>query len=313
MNDSRLTKLSAWAMGLVFVTILLGSMVCATDSSSTCPAWPACYPDQIAPQLQVGWLENPVIEFVHRAIAFSGLVLTGLTGWFGRRHPDGRVRVLPWVALVCAVGSAVFGMMIILYTLPLLLGLLDLGLALVALLLTTTTYLALRRGEMLTDAVPTRRLAGSTFALLVVMHLLGSVVAGTTSTGTGSFTRCLSWPLWTIVEIDGSPVLQGLRMAMAVGAAGAIIALAERVRRAGAGGLALALVVSLVVEHGLGMIILGAGIDAGQTNGIQATIAVGYSVTAVVIMWCVAFAFARAMPRPAKHSAAASGAAANRR
>ena len=312
MNDSRLTKLSAWAMGLVFVTILLGSMVCATDSSSTCPAWPACYPDQIAPQLQVGWLENPVIEFVHRAIAFSGLVLTGLTGWFGRRHP-GRVRVLPWVALVCAVGSAVFGMMIILFTLPLLLGLLDLGLALVALLLTTTTYLALRRGEMLTDAVPTRRLAGGTFALLVVMHLLGSVVAGTTSTGTGSFTRCLSWPLWTIVEIDGSPVLQGLRMAMAVGAAGAIIALAERVRRAGAGGLALALVVSLVVEHGLGMIILGAGIDAGQTNGIQATIAVGYSVTAVVIMWCVAFAFARAMPRPAKHSVAASGAAANRR
>ncbi|QXT64027.1 COX15/CtaA family protein [Tessaracoccus palaemonis] len=313
MNDSRLTKLSAWAMGLVFVTILLGSMVCATDSSSTCPAWPACYPDQIAPQLQVGWLENPVIEFVHRAIAFAGLVLTGLTGWFGRRHPDGRVRVLPWVALGCAVGSAVFGMMIILFTLPLLLGLLDLGLALVALLLTTTTYLALRRGEMLADAVPTRRLAGGTFALLVVMHLLGSVVAGTTSTGTGSFTRCLSWPLWTIVEIDGSPVLQGLRMAMAVVAAGLIIALADRARRADAGGLALALVVSLLVELGLGMVILNAGVTAGQTNGIQATIAVLYSAVAVVIMWCVAFAFARAMPRPSGESSAASAGAGTRR
>lgn len=307
MTDSTLARISGWAMGLIFVTVLLGSIVCATDSSSTCPAWPACYPDQIAPELQTGWIENPIIEFVHRAIAFAALVLIGLTGWFGRKSADVRVRVLPWVALACAVGSAVFGMMIILFTLPLLLGLLDLGLALVALLLTTTTFVALRRGAALPAAdQPTRRLALGTFSLLVVMHLLGSVVAGTTSDGFGSFTRCLSWPLWTITEIDGSPILQGLRMGMAIVAAGMIIGLADRVRRSEGGGLALALIISLLVELALGMVILNAGVDAGQTNGIQATVAVAYAVAAVTIVWCVSFAFARSIPAAPSKRASAS-------
>lgn len=309
MTDSRLARIAGWAMNLIFITVLLGSVVCATDSSSSCPAWPACYPTQIGPELQTGWLENPIIEFVHRAIAFAGLVLIGLTGWFGRHSADARLRVLPWVSLACAIGSAVFGMMIILFTLPLALGLLDLGFALIAMFLTTVTYLALRPGTIVLRAGPTRRLAGSIFALLVVMHLLGSVVAGTTENGTGSFTRCLSWPLWSIVEIDGSPVLQGLRIAMAAVALVLIVVLANRLRQTRAGGLALILMISMIVELALGISILVAGIDAGQTNGIQATVAVLYAAAAVTIMWCVAFAYARALPRPKDAAAARASAA----
>lgn len=298
MSELRLRRVSGWAMGLVFVTVLLGSMVCSTDSSSSCPAWPACYPDQVAPNLQVGWLENPAIEFIHRFIAFAGLVLLAVTGWFGRRHTDPRVRVLPWIALACAIGSAVFGMMIILFTLPLVLGLLDLGLALVAMLLSTVTYLAIRPGRSLPLASPIRRLAGCCFGLLVAMHLLGSAIAGTTEGGTGSFTRCLSWPLWTITEIDGAPALQLLRVVMAVIAAVMILTIAELARRVGAPGLALSLAAFLVLELLLGIVILAGGVTAGQTNGIQATVAVVYSAVAVAIMWSVAFAYARAGRRP---------------
>ncbi|NHB84684.1 hypothetical protein G7085_08875 [Tessaracoccus sp. HDW20] len=61
--------------------------MCATDSSSTCPAWPVCYADQVGPDLAPGWLENPIIEFVHRFISFSGLVLLGVSGCLGRRSP----------------------------------------------------------------------------------------------------------------------------------------------------------------------------------------------------------------------------------
>lgn len=281
----------------IFTTVLLGGMVCATDSSSSCPAWPVCYADQVAPALRAGWLENPVIEFVHRFISFAGLVLLGVAGWLGRRSPDARLRVLPWVALACGIGSAVFGMMIILFTLPLALGLLDLGFALVAMALIAVTDASLRRIHPAEDAVGPRRLAGATLALLVAMHLLGSVVAGTTTDGTGSFTRCLSWPLWELHDIDRFPALQVLRIAMAVAAialTGAVVALSAR--RASLRGPAAAVTVSLLVELALGIVITIGGLAPTQTNGIDATIAVTYSAAAVALMWSLAWLLGRAIP-----------------
>ncbi|GMA42335.1 COX15/CtaA family protein [Mobilicoccus caccae] len=102
-----------------FLTVAMGSMVAATDSSSACPAWPLCYADRVGPALQGGWLENPAIEFVHRVISGLCLILLGVAGWRGRRHRDVRLRVFPWIALAFAVGAAVFGMMTVLFTLPL--------------------------------------------------------------------------------------------------------------------------------------------------------------------------------------------------
>ena len=87
---------------------------------------------------------HPLVGFGRYAAAVERLCRrfgsnrgVGLVAW--------SLAVLPWVALACAVGSAVFGMMIILFTLPLALGLLDLAFAIVALLLSVVTASALRR------------------------------------------------------------------------------------------------------------------------------------------------------------------------
>ncbi|QIK73009.1 cytochrome oxidase assembly protein [Propioniciclava coleopterorum] len=290
-------RVSRWAAILIFVTVTLGGVVCATDSSSACPAWPVCYADQVGPALQAGWLENPIIEFVHRAISFAGLVLLGVSGRLGRRSADARVRVLPWVALGCAVGSAVFGMMIILFTLPFALGLLDLGFALVAMVLAIVTDRALRAERRASSEPFLARLAAGTLVLLGAMHLLGSVVAGTTAGGVQSYTRCLSWPLWQIHDIDRLPALQVLRIGMALSAIVLIAAVtALAARRPAVRVPAFVAAGCLAVELALGALITTAGLAPTQTNGIDATIAVLYSVAAVAIMGALAWVLGAALP-----------------
>lgn len=286
---------------LTVITIALGSMVCATDSSSACPAWPACYDDQVGPQVQRGWLENPAIEFIHRAISFACLVFLGWAGWLGRRHTDARLRVLPWVALACAIGSAVFGMMIILFTLPLGLALLDLGFAFVAMVLIVIATQA-GAGLATADGEPkVRNLAGATVVTLIVMHLLGALVAGKTESGWASFTRCVSWPMWDILDVDRWPLLQGVRIGLAVLAIGMIAgAFALSLRRRHLRGPAWTLVGLLAVEVVLGAFIRTQGITAGQTNGIVAPLAVAYAVTAVGVLWAAAWLLGRAMPTAAR-------------
>lgn len=284
---------------LTFVTIALGSMVAATDSSSACPAWPICYANQVGPQWQTALLENPATEFVHRLISSLCLLSLLWAGLRGRRHPDARVRVLPWVALVLAVGSAVFGMMIILFHLPLGLALVDVGGAVVALGLITLA------GRALTDAGRpatlsthvTGRLAGAAFVVLLVMHLLGLLVAGTTEAGTGSFTRVIGWPMWQVVAIDHHPALQVVRMGMAATAVVLIaltVAAARRVNHLRH--LAALLGLLAVAEVAMSVVITTGGLSAGQTNGIGAGIAVAYAMCASGILWTLAHLSADALP-----------------
>lgn len=297
MSSVAHRRVTRWAAIFIAVTVMLGAMVCATDSSSACPAWPVCYADRVGPELKVGWLENPVIEFVHRAISFAALVLLGFSGWLGRRTADIRVRVFPWVALGCAIGSAVFGMMIILFTLPLALGLLDLAFALIAMALITVTDTSLRTSAPGTDARAPRRIGVATLTIIVAMHLLGSVVAGRTSDGTGSFTRCISWPLWEVHGIDNYPALQTLRIVMAaVAIVGILAAVAVSYRTRALRLPALTVLVSLVVELGLGAVIASAGLAPTQTNGIDAAVAVSYSAVAVVLMWALSWFIGRSLP-----------------
>lgn len=295
-EERRLRTVSRLAALFVFVTVLLGGMVCATDSSSACPAWPACYPDQVGPDLKPDWLENPIIEFVHRAISFAALVFLVWAGWLGRRSRDVRLRVLPWMALACAVGAAVFGMMIILFTLPLALALLDLGLALVAMCLSTISAQVFA-GRRAVRSVGVAKLATATLVLLIAMHLLGSFVAGTTEAGTGSFTRCISWPLWQVHDIDSHPGLQVLRMIMAGLAILLILPIAAlSLRKPGVQALGGWLAGVLAVELALGGVIMSQGLDVTQTNGINLTLAVGYSAAAVTLMWLLAVVLGRCLP-----------------
>ena len=92
------------AAAFTYCTVALGSMVCATDSSSTCPAWPVCYADQVGPNLQASLGENPILEFVHRVIAFGALCLLAASAYRLRGHRDRRLGLLPWVALATLPG-----------------------------------------------------------------------------------------------------------------------------------------------------------------------------------------------------------------
>lgn len=295
----RTTRVFHLATAFTFVTIALGSVVCATDSSSACPAWPVCYSDQMAPDLQSGWLHNPAIEFVHRLISFTALVLLAASAWLGRHARDVRVRLFPRIALALAIASAVFGMMLILFTLPMALGLLDVGGAVVAGALIAVAAQARTRRDRAPEA-GVWRLGVAAFVVLVVMHLLGIVIAGRTPDGFSSFTRCLSWPVWQVLDIDGAAGPQLARMGLTVVAI-ILIALAvlRSLRHDTLRAPALALAAGVTAELALGLLISSQGLHVSQTNGINATLAVAYVVLAVAILAALAVLVGRALPAAA--------------
>ncbi len=289
------------AAAFTWCTVALGSMVCATDSSSACPAWPVCYADQVGPNLQTGWGENPILEFVHRVIAFTALCLIAATAIKGRRHPDPRLRVLPWFALLGAVAAAVFGMMIILFHLPLLLGMLDLFGALTAMtLITISAEAASGRGGAAGNR-PVRRLAWGALGTLVVMHLAGLVVAGKTQTEDFmSYTRCLGWPMWQVLEVDRYGGLQVARIGLAVIAAVLNIAIVTRgMRDPRLRAMSVVLAVLFVAEIVIGLVIRSEGLGVTQTNGVNQGLAVLYSVIAASLLWALGYLIGRAYPRAA--------------
>ncbi|MDO5498651.1 MAG: COX15/CtaA family protein [Propionibacteriaceae bacterium] len=300
-NPARMRLVYQLAAGFLFITIALGSMVCATDSSSACHAWPVCYADQVGPDRTEGWLNNPAIEFIHRLISFLALVFTAYAGWLGRRASDVRLRVFPWIALALAVGSAIFGMMIILFSLPLGLALIDVGGAIVAMTLMTIAAATLAQRGTNGGSAPVRRLGVAAFVTVLTMHLLGLIVAGKTSLGTGSFTRCLSWPLWKVLEIDR---LEGLQVTRMVLAGIAIILIAAAVVKALAvprlRAAAITLAVVLIAELGLGLLILSQGLAFTQTNGINATLAVTYAALASGVLWALGHLIGKAGATPAE-------------
>lgn len=288
------------AAAFTYCTIALGSMVCATDSSSACPAWPVCYAGQVGPNLQTSLGENPIIEFVHRVIAFFTLCLIAATAVKFRKHGDARLRVLPWIALAGAIGSAVFGMMIILFHLPLLLGVLDLFGALLALtMITIAAEAASGRGGPAGNR-GVRTTAWASLGSLVVMHLAGLVVAGKTQTGDFmSYTRCLGWPMWQVLEVDRYSGLQLGRIVLAVVAAVLlIVTVARGLRDPRMRRPSLVLAALLAVELLVGLVIRGQGIDVTQTNGVNQGLAVLYSVTAASMLWALGYMIGRSYPRP---------------
>ena len=267
------------AVGFTFGAVVLGSAVCATESGMACPTWPGCFQGAVTPNgLQSG------IEFTHRLVAFLSLVFLGLAAWKGRRLTDPRLRWFPRAALVLAIASGVFGMMIILFSLPLVLGLIDVAAALTALSL--ITYAAVRldspgRGTRLSGA------AWATQVVVILMHLLGIVVAGK-----GSFVRCLGWPVWRVVGSDAYPALQGVRIALGLLAAVLLVGVMvvawrhTELRRS-----VMLLAGALVAELVMGQVIVGqfTGVE-GRSIGLAGA----YSMLAGVIVALIALLASRA-------------------
>lgn len=264
---------------ITFAAVALGSLVCATDSSAACPNWPGCYVGQLMPQAAL----NPVIEFVHRVIAVStGPVLLAAALVGPRHRRDLTVSVLPWVALAGAFAAGVFGMLTIRVGLTTPQAASDLGASLIAMIAMTTAAVALSRTPRRAWLTPTGRYAWTAVGTLWLLHVTGVFAAGK-----GSLTRCVSCPVWGIVEIDGPVWLQAARMALAAVAIGLIVAaIGTGVRTPGLRPLTLLAGVLLVVELGVGLVILA----RGTTHALSSI----YAVSMVCLLWTTVLIAARA-------------------
>ncbi|MCB1253980.1 MAG: hypothetical protein KDB39_12250 [Austwickia sp.] len=267
------------AMIFTLGAVAMGSLVCATESGMACPTWPGCYVGQIQPHPDV----NPVIEFVHRVVSVTTgpLLLASAVLALRRPRAERLVRYLPWLALLGAFAAAVFGRQVVLYGLPPALGVLDLGLSLVAMVAITTAAVALSRTPYAHAPSRVSRLAWSGVGTLIVMHVLGILTAGP-----GSYTRCMGWPIWRIIDSDQAPALQWVRIGLAVLATGLIVAAAHAAwGRPDLRPVAAALVALWVLELAVGLAMGG--------QRISMLGAAVYSLTAVAIVFTMGLLAAR--------------------
>lgn len=256
---------------LTFAAVALGSLVCATDSSASCPNWPGCYVGQVMPQVAL----SPIVEFIHRVVAVSTgpvLLAAALVGL--RRRRDLTVAVLPWLALAGAFAAGVFGMLTIRVGLSTPQAATDLGASLIAMVAMTTAAVARR--------TPTATYAWAAVGTLWLLHVTGVFAAGQ-----GSLTRCVSCPVWRIVPIDGPVWLQVVRMVLAAVAIAFIVAaIATGARTPGVRPLTVVAGVLLVVELAVGLVILARG-----TNHALSSV---YAVSMVCLLWTTTLIAARA-------------------
>ena len=264
-----------------FLAVAMGAVVCATGSGASCPTWPGCRPDQIAPQLQL----SPLIEFVHRVVAMAAgpLVLAAAVISTRLRGADRWVRILPWVALVGALAAGAFGRLAVLSGLPTWLAAVDLFSALTAMTAmgvaavligapgSGSTWQSAAEGHPL----QVRRLAATSVSVVILVHVTGIFAAAPLS-----YTRCMGWPIWQLIDSDLHTWLQALRLGLAsLGAAlvvttAVVSARTERLRRWG-----ILLATLFAAEMVMGLVIRAGGINAG--------VAAAYSVLAVALLSCL--------------------------
>jgi cytochrome c oxidase assembly protein subunit 15 len=274
-----------------FLAVAMGAVVCATGSGASCPTWPGCHPGQIAPQ----WQLSPLIEFTHRVVAMTAgpLVLAAALMSTRLRGSAAWMRILPWVALVGALAAGAFGRFAVLSGLPTWLGAVDLFCALTA--MTAMGVAAVMLGARAQGAtsrsageghpVQVWRLAAMSVTTLVAMHVTGIFAAGPRS-----YTRCMGWPIWHLIDSDLHPWLQNVRVGLAAVGALLVVTTAvlavrnERLRRWG-----VVVATLFTAEILLGMVIRGGGIN----NGVAAA----YSVLAVALLSSLGLLMAVAWPR----------------
>lgn len=183
------------ASTLTFLLVVLGGIVCVTDSSKGCPDWPACY-GQLVPPMRL----DSILEYTHRVLAGLTsllIVASAIVGW--RKAPT--IRWLSWpptIAIVFLVAVVIFGALVVLRGLGPGLAALDLGSALIVLaLMLVTTVMAFAFHE--NPAQPDRLSLDSALAKLALWTLVAVfvvLVSGVLVATSGSVVRCLSWPLY---------------------------------------------------------------------------------------------------------------------
>ena len=270
------------------VAVIMGSVVCATESGFECGNWPGCTDNALLPTGSVSafFFQNPWIEMIHRTSAILAGPAALIAGLLALRLKGVHrlVKVLPWVTVLGAIVAGYVGRGIVIgVQFPSWVGGADLGSALVAMGAMVVATVALERtpAQWFTSRVGTWSWAA--VGTLFVMHLASLYAAGA-----GSYTRCMSWPVWELLTADrtGNLGLQVLRMVLAVVAIGAIVVATRTARHESSlRGAALATEVLLAVVVLIGVIIRVTGSD---------DLGVPYSVATVGLLWTLVLLASRA-------------------
>jgi cytochrome c oxidase assembly protein subunit 15 len=302
---SRTATVTKVAALFTFLAVAMGAVVCATKSGAACPTWPGCRHTNLTPQ----WELSPVIEMTHRVVAVSAgpLLLASAVLMLKFRALAGWTRALPWLSLVGALASGFFGRMVIVSKLSTVLGAIDLFCALAAMTMMAWLAVMVTRsmrpegpGEAPTaDIVQVRKLAAAGVVTVIALH-----VTGIFTSGKGSYTGCLGWPLWQTVGIDLHPWLQWVRLGLACVGAIVVVAtatLAYRSERLRLWGIAIGAL--FAAEMVLGVVIRAQGLNNG--------VASGYSVAAAALLWSLGLltAVTGTVPLPADATSPQSDAA----
>ena len=205
--------------------VIMGGVVCVTESGAGCPDWPACYGQLIPPPLA-----DAIIEYTHRFAAMLTtplIIASAVIGW--RRYRA--MRLISWSLLAATVltfAVIVFGALAVLRGLLPWAATLDLGSALLVLALMAAAAViaaARRDNPALVD-----RLAFKSPLSRLVLWAAGltyvTLLSGIAAADPGSIERCFGWPMFIG---GGAPVdvydwLQLARRVLAVAAGILVIA-----------------------------------------------------------------------------------------
>jgi cytochrome c oxidase assembly protein subunit 15 len=273
---------------LTFLAVALGSIVCATESGFECNNWPGCTASALLPSGPVTsfFYQNPWIEMTHRtsAILAGPAALAAAVLTLRLKGATPLVKVLPWVTVAGALVAGYFGRLTVLsLPIPAWGGALDLGSALAAMAAMVVATVALERTPTRLSPSRAGSLAWISVGLMVAMHLVSLFAAGS-----GSYTRCLSWPVWELLAADrsASTSAQVIRIGLAILAAGGVFGTIMYARNQPTlRGPAVATGVLLVTVLLFGLVIR-------MTHSDQ--LGVPFSVATVALVWTQVLLAARA-------------------
>jgi cytochrome c oxidase assembly protein subunit 15 len=211
-NHRNLLGLTA---SMTLLLVVMGSIVCATDSSRGCPDWPRCH-GGLVPPMQA----NSIIEYTHRVIAIvTGPLILGCAILGLRRKA---LAAAPAIAFVLTIAVAIFGAYAVLTGLPPVLAAIDLGTALLVLaIMVATASVAFRRASQGDPARPTLRNPLARVAVTALVAVYAVFIAGVFA-AQGTVIRCVGGPM----SFGGETTWQlALRQVLATTVAGLVLML----------------------------------------------------------------------------------------
>jgi protoheme IX farnesyltransferase len=100
----RLGSLALGAAILVYLSIVTGSIVRVTGSTSACPDWPICFGAWTPPQA-----DNALLDYLHRLTAGLALPMLVITSWYAWKRLRGQRLIKTIVAIALAMSLLQMG------------------------------------------------------------------------------------------------------------------------------------------------------------------------------------------------------------